>query len=143
MEDLKYWDAYFEKQAARGKKLLQSSNNQLGGSNEKKIAETTVNYISPAQQTVNMVKARLKINKVGPPERKKTKHKKSQQQKKRSTKKGRTKKKSAPPKNSKTTRRKVKKNKKLKSKTQRKKKQKRKIVRRKKSTKKQGETIFS
>ena len=143
MEDLKYWEAYFEKQAARGKKLLQSKNIQFGGSIEKKVPETAVNYITPAQKTVNMIKARLKINKTEPPERKKTKHKKSQHRKKSSTKTGRSKKKSAQPKNSKTKRRKVKKTKKLKSKSQKKKKQKRKIVRRKKSNKKQGETIFS
>ena len=65
MEDLKYWEEYFERQAARGKKLLQNRTTQFGGASDKGLPVSSVNYISPVQKTVNMVEARMKNLKKG------------------------------------------------------------------------------
>ena len=133
MADLKYWEDYFERQASRGKKLLQSRNTQFGGASEKKIEESALNYISTPQKTVNMVKARIKTIKKGTAD-KKRKYKAPQRKKKRINK---TKKQ-----NKRKTKKKPKKIQKSKLKTKQNKKQKRKIVKRRKKSP-QGETIFS
>ena len=58
--NLSYWNDYFQKQAIRGKKLLNLASQYGGASETPSEQPLTVKFISPVQKTVNMVEARMK-----------------------------------------------------------------------------------
>jgi hypothetical protein len=150
MADLKYWKAYFERQAARGKKLLQASNIQFGGASETiKNEESSVKFISPVQKTVNMVEARVKHSNQGQGQMQnvqgftiKRRQKKAGVTSRKAKAKRKVKRKAPQQKRAKTQRKrkKKKKTKKLKKKIKKKQKNKKRVVRRQKKT---PDTIFS
>ena len=150
-DEVKYWKEYFERQAAKGKKLLEASNFQFGGAGEKAAdGPSSVNFISPVQKTVNMLEARVSQSNEGQgqqrrkrrPPIKGSKKKTSATSGKRKVKRKGVKKSKSKRGGRKTKRRKTgkKKIKKLKKKISKKQKSKKRIVRR---DKKQSATIFS